>query len=119
MVDVVQGIKIFYTDGSVEAIRPMNTVNWRSLSSRHVQVIMEYMVESTQSGTPYRRVLDGGDWYWWDDRAKKVMQDRSDGGVTNSKPSGVPQLDLKQGEGVTDEEFRIRLDQAMNDQVRP
>lgn len=50
---------------------------------------------------PYRKIVDGGDWYWFDGERWQATGSKWEGTV--ERPEGVPDERLKRGLGISDD----------------
>lgn len=64
---------------------------------------------------PYRKIVDGGDWYWMEDGRWQATGSIWEGWV--ERPEGVPDERLKRGLGISDDgwsEARARMLDDLN-----
>jgi hypothetical protein len=63
--------------------------------------VVEYAEQEWKPGHPYRRIIDGGDWFWFDGGWQRVMT-HDEWGQWAPAPEGVPSIRLKRGAPMED-----------------
>lgn len=101
----VAGWRVWYADGAVYDSR---SSAWEDLPELGVVVVVVYHAAFTAGGTRYRKMLDGGDWYW--PFARSGTTDER--GAWVDPPRGVAPELLKRGVWVSDLEFDLITQKA-------
>lgn len=99
------GWRTWYADGAVYS---SSRTTWVALPELGVVVVVVYYDAFTAGGVQYRRILDGGDWYWpWAKSATSGAR-----GAWIEPPPHVPRALLKRGVWVSDLTFDIITQRA-------
>lgn len=107
---MARGWRVYYADG---ATCDSAAQRWRDLPNTGVIGVVVF------EEPPYRRIVDGGDWYYLDEDGEPSCTDTADRWGEWAPLPFAPTETIKRGAAVTDERFETVKTRMVEDKAWP